>query len=326
MLGVLCSGQGMQEAGALAALCAADAAAAALVGRVSARLGRDLAACDLGARASGARASGACDLGACDLESDAPDFFANQWAQPWIFTFQAAAWAALAPLLPRPRAVAGYSLGEMAAYVCAGALDPAEGAALTRRRAELMDAASPVPGGMIAARGLPESRIAALCADFGLYVAIVNGPDRLVVGGDAAALPGFAGAVAARGGQTTPLCVRIASHTPLMSAAVAPFAAALASSGIRAPAIPVAAGIDAAPVYGRDRAIATLSRQTAEPVRWADCLETLAESGCTVFLELGPGAALARMAAERFPDLQARSLADFRSPAAAARWAVSHLD
>ncbi|HRQ82451.1 MAG TPA: ACP S-malonyltransferase, partial [Azospirillaceae bacterium] len=65
-----------------------------------------------------------------------------------------------------------------------------------------------------------------------------------------------------------------------------------------------------------------LSRQVAEPVRWADCLETLAEMGCTVFLELGPGSALARMAAERFPDLPARALADFRSPAAAAAWAV----
>lgn len=302
MLGILCSGQGMQEPAALAALCAADAAAADLVQRISARLGRD-------------------------LTDDAPDLFANAWAQPWIFAYQAAAWAALAPRLPRPRAVAGYSLGEMAAYVCAGALDPVEGAALTRRRAELMDLASEAaggltPGGLIAARGLPESRIAGLCADHGLHIAIINGPDRLVVGGAVAALPGFAAAVAALGGQTTPLSVRVASHTPLMGAAVGPFAEVLASSGLAAPAVPIIAGVDAAPVYARERAIATLSRQVAAPVRWADCLETLVEMGCTVFLELGPGAALARMAAERFPDLSARALADFRSPAAAAAWAV----
>lgn len=297
MLGILCSGQGMQEPAALAALCAADAAAADVVQRISARLGRD-------------------------LTDDAPDLFANAWAQPWIFAYQAAAWAALGPRLPRPRAVAGYSLGEMAAYVCAGALDPVEGAALTRRRAELMDRASPTTGGLIAARGLAESRIAGLCAEHGLHIAIVNGPDRLVVGGAVAALPGFADAVARLGGQTTPLCVRVASHTPLMGAAVGPFADELAASGLAAPVVPVLAGVDAAPVYGRERAIATLSRQLAEPVRWADCLETLAEMGCTVFLELGPGSALARMAAERFPDLPARALADFRSPAAAAAWAV----
>lgn len=297
MLGILCSGQGMQEAAALTALCAADAAAANVVQRISARLGRD-------------------------LTDEAPDLFANAWAQPWIFTYQAAAWAALAPHLPRPRAVAGYSLGEMAAYVCAGALDPVEGAALTRRRAELMDQASPTAGGLIAARGLPASRIPALCVEFGLHVAIINGPDRLVVGGAVAALPGFADAVARLGGQTTPLNVRVASHTPFMQPAVAPFANELAASGLAAPAVPVVAGVDAAPVYGRERAIATLSRQLAEPVRWADCLETLAEMGCTVFLELGPGSALARMAAERFPDLPARALADFRSPAAAAAWAV----
>lgn len=297
MLGILCSGQGMQDAGGLAALCAADTGVADLVQRISARLGRD-------------------------LTDDAPDLFANAWAQPWIFAYQAAAWAALAPRLPRPRAVAGYSLGEMAAYACAGALDPVDGAALTRRRAELMDRASPTAGGLVAARGLAESRVAALCAAHGLHVAIVNGPDRLVVGGAAAALPGFADAVAALGGQTTPLSVRVASHTPLMGAAVGPFAEVLASSGLAAPAVPIIAGVDAAPVYARERAIATLSRQVAEPVRWADCLETLVEMGCTVFLELGPGAALARMAAERFPDLSARALADFRSPAAAAAWAV----
>lgn len=300
MLGILCSGQGMQDAGGLAALCAADAGAADVVQQISARLGRD-------------------------LTDEAPDLFANAWAQPLIFAYQAAAWAALAPRLPRPRAVAGYSLGEMAAYACAGALDPVEGAALTRRRAELMDRASLTAGGLIAARGLPERRIAALCAEFGLHVAIINGPDRLVVGGDAAALPRFADAVAGQGGQTTPLSVRVASHTPLMLPAVGRFAAALAASGLAAPAVPVVAGVDAAPVHGRDRAIATLSRQLAEPVRWADCLETLAETGCTVFLELGPGAALARMAAERFPDRPARALADFRSPAAAAAWVVREI-
>lgn len=304
MLGILCSGQGMQDAGGLAALCA-DAGAADLVQRISARLGRD-------------------------LTDEAPDLFANAWAQPWIFAYQAAAWAALSPRLPRPRAVAGYSLGEMAAYACAGALDPVEGAALTRRRAELMDQANETAGGLIAARGLPESRIAALCATHGLHVAIINGPDRLVVGGAAALLPGFADAVAALGGQTTPLNVRVASHTPLMASAVGPFAAGLGASGLGAsglgaPAVPVVAGVDAAPVYGRERAIATLSRQLAEPVRWADCLETLAETGCTVFLELGPGSALARMAAERFPDRPARALADFRSPAAAAAWVAREI-
>jgi [acyl-carrier-protein] S-malonyltransferase len=295
MLGILCSGQGMQDAGGLAALCAADAGAADLVRRISARLERD-------------------------LTDEAPDLFANAWAQPWIFAYQAAAWAALAPRLPRPRAVAGYSLGEMAAYVCAGALDPAEGAVLTRRRAELMDQASPAAGGLVAARGLGETRIAALCAAHGLHVAIINGPDRLVVGGDAAALPGFIAAVAVSGGQTTPLNVRVASHTPLMRPGVAPFAEVLAASVLIAPTVPVVAGVDAAPVYARDRVIATLSRQLAEPVRWADCLETLVEIGCTAFLELGPGSALARMAAERFPDMPARSLADFRHPAAAAAW------
>lgn len=279
-----------------------DAAAASLIDHAGARLARDL----------------------WSMPPDA-DIFANALAQPLICAFQAAAWAALSAHLPRPRAIAGYSLGELSAYGCAGALPFDALLDLAMRRAAMMDMAQTVPGGLIAARGVAPARIAALCAAHDLHVAIMNGPDRVVVGGPAAGLTGFAQAVAALGGQTTALAVHVAAHTPLLTAAVAPFAAALADQGLRAPTIPVIAGLDAAPVFAAPRAIATLSRQIAEPIRWADCVDTLREMGCTVLLELGPGAALARMVEDRHPDLPTRALADFRSPAAAAAWAIRQL-
>ncbi|MGN2393561.1 hypothetical protein ACTFO6_18970, partial [Pelomicrobium sp. G1] len=52
--------------------------------------------------------------------------FQNRWAQPLICTATLAAWSVLEPRLPQPVAFAGYSLGELAAYGCAGALAPAE--------------------------------------------------------------------------------------------------------------------------------------------------------------------------------------------------------
>jgi [acyl-carrier-protein] S-malonyltransferase len=78
--------------------------------------------------------------------------------------------------------------------------------------------------------------------------------------------------------------------------------------------------VDAAPVRGRPAAVSALSRQIARRIAWADCLATADELGCTVFLELGPGSALARMASELLPTASARSVADFRSLAGAAEW------
>ena len=73
------------------------------------------------------------------------------------------------------------------------------------------------------------------------------------------------------------------------------------------------------------RAIATLSNQVAHTIEWARCMDALHERGCRVFLELGPGAALSRMLRERFADVDARSLDDFRSLAGCVRWLESRL-
>jgi [acyl-carrier-protein] S-malonyltransferase len=92
-----------------------------------------------------------------------------------------------------------------------------------------------------------------------------------------------------------------------------------------APRSPVLAGIDGTPVLSRARAIETLARQTAQTILWHACLEGLREAGCTVLLELGPGADLARMARDRLPDIPARSIAEFRTLKGAVAWVMRHL-
>jgi [acyl-carrier-protein] S-malonyltransferase len=244
----------------------------------------------------------------------------NALAQPLICALQLASWAALAPLLPRPRVFAGYSIGELAAYGCAGALAPESLVRLACRRAAAMDRACADPTGLIALRGLPRARIDALCLTEGVEIAIINGSERFVVGGRQERLARFADAATALGGTATALTVSIASHTTLMAPARAVFDQALGDARLRSPAIPVLAGIDGSPVHTGTQAATMLLRQLTEPVNWEACMESLTEMGCRVMLELGPGNSLSTMIRERFPYIAVRAVEEFKSLHGAAEW------
>ena len=290
-LAILCPGQGSQHPEMLE-LAAATPAGTALLRGATARLGWDPA---LRARDGGAA------------------MFANAVAQPLVCAAELATWAALAPRLPPPGALLGYSVGELVAFACAGGLEAIDAVALAGRRAELMDAASPPGAGLAALRGLPLARVEALAAAAGAEVAIVNGPDHAVVGGTAASLRDVEERARHAGATVIRLPISVAAHTSLLAGAVAPFAAALARAAPRAPRAPLLAGTTAEVVATPEEAIAALSTQLAARLEWERCLVAARELGCAVFLELGPGVQLARMAADVVPDARVRSVADFRS-------------
>lgn len=246
---------------------------------------------------------------------------ANAIAQPLLCLTELATWSALRDRVAQPRAFAGYSVGELASYACAGALDAGELARLAQTRARLMDSASSKPGGLIALRGLRRAEVTALCAGRAAWIAIANGDDAFVVGGETDALDALAAEAGARRSQTTFLKVGVASHTPLLASAVGPFGATLEASALRAPDVPVVAGVDASWVTSRATAVATLAAQLAAPIEWGRCLGTLCERGCRVFLEMGPGGALSRMVREHLgSDVEARSVGEFRSLGGVVRW------
>lgn len=248
----------------------------------------------------------------------------NIIAQPLVCLTELATWAVLhdkVGWVDGPTAVAGYSVGELAAYACAGGLDASELARLARIRASAMNTAGERPGGLFALRGLNRTNVEALCAGHPAWVAIVNGDDAFVIGGEAPILETLAERARRQGAVVTCLKVGVASHTPLMAEAMGPFQLALQDSTLRAPKPPVVAGIDASWVTTRARAITTLAAQISSTVEWSRCLETLYERGCRVFFELGPGSALSRMVREILPrDTEARSLAEFRTLDGAASW------
>lgn len=269
-------------------------------------------------------------LAACELPDDAQALFDNRVAQPAIVAATLGTWLALRAALPTPALVAGYSIGELAAYGVAGALRPEEAVRLARARAALMDAAAgAVAQGLAAVSGVEVGQVAAHLAGVAgvagvAEVAIVTGYDSCIVGATHDQLD----ALPARwpDARVQRLPVTVAAHTALMQSAVAPFAALLAEAGLTAPPVPVLAGIDATQVMGRDRAIARLSRQVAERIEWAACMDACAEAGITVALELGPGAALARMLQARHPQIACRSVADFHTLDGIAAWVARALD
>jgi [acyl-carrier-protein] S-malonyltransferase len=297
MLALVFAGQGVQHAGMLGWL-DNDLAAKPVLDALASMLGEDWRA-------------------HC---ADPAWAFRNEVAQPLITGLSLAAWAALAPRLPPPALVAGYSVGEMAAFSAAGVFDARCALELVRERARAMDrCALQTPGGLLAVTGLDSPAIDALCSDAGAMVAIRNGAYSMVLGGPNAALERAELKATRQGARVTRLCVGIASHTPWMRAAAEDFARTLANAPLSRPrAVLFSNAADR--ILDASQARHALAAQIARTVRWDDCMENIHARGPSCVLEMGPGQALARMWNQRYPEIPARSCDDFRSTSTITEW------
>ncbi|RZT09906.1 [acyl-carrier-protein] S-malonyltransferase [Duganella sp. CF402] len=310
---LLCPGQGDQHAG-MFNLARTNPAANALADRLTA-----LAPMPSTANRAGSVADSAPDGLARPSDGD---LFANRVAQPLIVAATLCMWEAIRDFAPQPALVAGYSIGELSAHSVAGAFMPEQAVVLAAQRAQLMDDCQRAAPGqaLLTITGLPLASASSLAAHHGYHVSIETGEDTCIAGGPAAQADQLQQAIAAAGARSKRLPVEVASHTPYMAGAVAPFAAALSAAASLPMQAPVMAGIDAAPVSDQARAVETLSRQLAEKIRWLACMDAAAEAGITVALELGPGAALSRMLQNRHPHINTRSVADFRTLDGIRKW------
>ncbi len=264
------------------------------------------------------------------IQEAAPaDLFANRSGQILCCTQALGTWAALGKLRPTHAVFAGYSVGELAAWGCAGALDDVTTLRLAERRASLMDAAAPIDGGLAAIVGLPLQRLEPILAKHGVSIAIANDIDSFVVGGRRASLVAACQEALEHGAKRgVNIPVAVPSHTRALTKAAEQFRAILRDES---PALPhrgyrLLSGIDGNTIYDVEVGIDKLARQIATPLDWAACLESCRSAGASVALELGPGTALSRMAARVFPDGHARSVDEFRSLAGLHAWLQRGLD
>ncbi|MGE4336591.1 MAG: acyltransferase domain-containing protein [Pigmentiphaga sp.] len=250
----------------------------------------------------------------------------NAYAQPLLTGLALAAWRRLQDRLPPPQAVAGYSVGELAAFSVAGVFDAATALALAVERAALMDdcARQAAPTGLVGVTGLPPGTAATLCQRHGLEIAIDSGGDTLILGGPRAALPAFCADAETLDARCTPLRVEVASHTHWMHGASQAMAQRLASVAVHRPLKVLYANATGRRVLTVDDARRDLAAQISQCVRWADCLQGITERRVDCVLEIGAGAALSRQWNERYPDIPARSADEFRAVGAIVNWVEKH--
>ncbi|MFD4509258.1 SDR family NAD(P)-dependent oxidoreductase [Streptomyces sp. NPDC058457] len=219
-------------------------------------------------------------------------------AQRGIFAFEVALHRLLESWGVEPAAVAGHSVGEVAAAHAAGVLTLDDACALLEARSRLMEEV-PARGEMFSVRAA-EAEVAGDLPP-GVCVAAVNGPHSVVLSGDAGAVERYA----KRWPDPRRLRVSHAFHSHHMDGMLDAFADVVRGLTFSPPAI-VIPGAVGDPEYW--------VRQVREPVRFMDALRRLDEAGATTFLEVGPDAALTALGPETLPDAAFVAVAHRRDP------------
>jgi [acyl-carrier-protein] S-malonyltransferase len=299
-------GQGSQSVGMLAELGAAEPAVRDTFAEASEVLGYDLwALCQDGPES---------DLGA--TERTQPAMLAAGVATWRVWVKQGG---------PRPLAMAGHSLGEYTALVCADAMDFRTAIDVVRFRGQVMQQAVPLgQGAMAAVLGLDDADLDAACREAaqGEVVEPVNfnAPGQTVIAGNATAVARAIDAAKARGAKRALLLpVSVPSHSSLMLGAADRLAAKLATVDVRMPNVPDVYTVDVRRHTSPDGIRQSLKEQLFKPVRWADTVRAMIAGGATTFVECGPGKVLTSLnrRIERKPELRMLALEDTASIAAA---------
>ncbi len=235
--------------------------------------------------------------------------------QPVLLSSSVALWRAwLAQDGARPAVMAGHSLGEFSALVCAGALDFADAVRLVRQRGQFMQSTVPVgEGAMAAIIGLDDDTINDTCAGIDGVVAAVNfnSPGQVVIAGHTAAVEAAIEALKAAGAKRAmPLPVSAPFHTSLMKPAGERLQEALADIAINTPQTPVVHNVHARTESDPEVIRALLVEQIYSPVLWTSCVQAIAGQGVTRLVECGPGKVLSGLNRRIDKGLESFSLED----------------
>ena len=235
------------------------------------------------------------------LISEGPAEKLNQtnYTQPALLTASVALWRVLtANSDSKPSTLAGHSLGEYSALVCANVLELGHAVKLVQKRGEFMQTAVPEGvGAMSAVIGLDDQTIIDSCAkaEEGEVVSAVNfnSPGQVVIAGNKAAVE-RAGILCKEAGakRVLPLPVSVPSHCALMKSAAEALEKELNNITFKSPDIPVINNVDVSIMTSEEDIKNALVRQLYSPVRWTETIELLASNGCEQVLEVGPGKVL----------------------------------
>ncbi|QBB70228.1 [acyl-carrier-protein] S-malonyltransferase [Pseudolysobacter antarcticus] len=272
-------GQGSQSVGMLAELATAYPSVKNTFDEASQYLGRDL----------------------WELSQQGPEVELNRTenTQPALLAASVAVWRVWQEARgPTPAQLAGHSLGEYSALVCAEVLTLADAAALVAERGRLMQNAVPQGvGAMAAILGAEDVQIAAVCLEVAgtqiVSPANFNSPGQTVIAGHAEAVDRALAKLAELGvRKAIKLPVSVPSHCALMQGAAEQLAVHMKTLTWQLPKVPVIQNADARSYESIDEIQAALVRQLYMPVRWTECVLALETNGASRLLECGPGKVL----------------------------------
>ncbi len=238
--------------------------------------------------------------------------------QPAVLTVSIAILRVLQERGIRPDYVAGHSLGEYSALVCASALTMADAVRLVQKRGRYMQEAVPVgKGAMAAIIGLDPAQVSEACREASrdgvVSPANYNAPDQTVIAGEARAVLRASEKAREKGAKRTiPLAVSAPFHCELMSPARDRLSADLLGLPFMDLKIPLVSNVDAREVRRADEARVALVRQLCAPVRWVESIRFLTANGVDRFAEIGPGKVLTGLVKKIAPQAQACNVEGIR--------------
>lgn len=201
-------------------------------------------------------------------------------------------------------ALAGHSVGEIAAAALAGVLTTEAAMTLVAERGRAMaEAAAAVATGMSAVLGGDPDEVSAALDRHGLSPANLNGAGQVVAAGPMEALAALAADPPARA-RVMPLKVAGAFHTPFMAPAIEALTRAAGAVGTADPTVRLLSNADGAQVRTGQETLDRIVAQVGRPVRWDLCMATLADLGVTGLVELPPAGALAGLAKRGLPGVE----------------------
>ncbi len=265
------------------------------------------------------RASGVLGYDLWELTQNGPQADLNRTdkTQPALLTAGVALWRLWQQQGgAAPSVLAGHSLGEYTALVCADVLTLEDAALLVKARGEFMQQAVPAgEGGMAAILGLADEAVEEACkqAAEGEVVAAVNynSPGQIVIAGQAAAVARAIALCKASGAKRAmELPVSVPSHCALMRPAAEQLGLELEKLDLREPKIPVIQNVSAAFPADLEQLKNNLQAQLYSPVLWTTTVQRMAEQGVETIIECGPGKVLSGLNKRIQRSLNVASISD----------------
>lgn len=278
-LAFIFSGQGSQKAGMLAEVAAAFPVVQQTFAEASGVLGYDL----------------------WDLSQNGQQEQLNstEITQPLLLTASVALWRVWREKNgAEPALLAGHSLGEWSALVCADVVNFTDAVDLVRKRGAYMQTAVPKgEGSMAAVLNLDDDKIMQICREAssdGVVEAVnFNSPGQVVIAGQVAAVDKASELLKAAGAKRVlPLPVSAPFHTSLMKPAAEKMAAHIAATTFSVPRIPVVHNVNARTENDPEAIKQLMIKQIDSPVLWVDCINAIVKNGVSVVVECGPGKVL----------------------------------